>query len=91
MYEAENEILGKINHRLETEVNRLQARVDTQEVALAALRETITQKAEVSRLLEEFRREEQERRTEHQTLLVLLKDILGQLKNARGRAGEIGK
>lgn len=84
MYAAENEILGKINHRLESEVNRLHAKVDTQEVAITSLKEAVTQRAEVARLMEEFHREEIERRDEHQAIVVLLKDILAQMKHNRG-------
>lgn len=84
MYEAENAILGKINARLEAEVNRLQAKVDTQEVALASLKEAVTQRAEVARLMDEFRKEEIQRREEHQALMVLLKDILSTLRTGRG-------
>jgi hypothetical protein len=92
MYAAENEIMGKINHRLENEVTRLQSKVDTQEVALSSLREAVTQRAEVSRLMEELHKEERHRREEHEAVIVLLKDILGQLKNARGGAPrEIGR
>jgi predicted transcriptional regulator len=87
MYEAENEILGKINTRLENEVKRLQIKVDTQEAALVALRESVTQRAEVQRLAESIHREETSRREEHQILMTLLKDILAQMKNNRGAIG----
>ena len=87
LYQSENEVLGKMNHRLESEVTRLNSKVDTQAAALAALQETVTQRAEVARLAEEIRKEEQVRREEHGTFLMLLKDILAQLKSKRGEIG----
>lgn len=87
LYQAENEVMGKMNHRLEGEVNRLQTKVDTQGSALQALQETVTQRAEVAKLMAEVRRNEELRRQEHGSHMMLLKDILAQLKGQRGAIG----
>lgn len=87
LYQAENGVMGKMNSRLESEVARLQTKVDAQAASMAALQETVTQRAEVSKLMDDIRRNETERREEHGVHMVLLKDILAQLKSQRGAIG----
>lgn len=87
LYQAENEVMGKMNHRLESEVARLQTKVDTQQASMQALQETVTQRADVAQLMTEIRKAENERREEHGVHMTLLKDILAQMKNARGAIG----
>lgn len=87
LYQAENEVMGKMNHRLESEVTRLQTKVDTQASSLQALQETVTQRADVQQLMSEMRVAERERREEHEAQMMLLKDVVAQLKARRGEIG----
>lgn len=87
LYQAESEVQGKINHRLEQEVTRLVTKLDAQTVAFQALQDTVTQRAEVGQLRDELKRSEEQWRVEHQAHTVLLKDILAQLKHQRGAIG----
>lgn len=87
LYQAENEVMGKMNARLEQETLRLQSKVDTQQASLQALQEAVTQRAEVAKLMAEIKAAEKERRDEHQAHQMLMRDILAQLKHRRGEIG----
>jgi hypothetical protein len=87
LYARENEALGKALARQEAENARLMAKVDTLANTNAVLQETVSGAAAVRELALEIRREEALRREEHQTALVLLKDIIAEMRQARGAIG----
>lgn len=86
LYEKENRALGQANSRLENEVLRLQTKVDALTQANIVLQETVSGAEAVKALRIDMVREEQSRRDEHGAMMMLMKDLIAQL---RGRRGEI--
>lgn len=87
LYEKENTILGKALARAETEVGRLQAKTDTLQNTVTVLEGTVSGSEAVKKLAAEIAAEEGKRREEHQTMMVLLKDIIAELRQSRGAIG----
>lgn len=87
IYEKENQALGKALSRQEQENVRLQTKVDALANANAVLQETVSGTIAIKELAKEITREETERRNEHQTQMILLKDIIAELRQSRGEIG----
>lgn len=87
LFERENDALTKALTRQETENLRLQTKVDALANANAVLQETVSGTLAVKELAKEIQREEAARREEHQTALVLLKDIIAEIRQSRGAIG----
>jgi hypothetical protein len=87
LFEKENDALTKALARQESENLRLQTKVDALANANAVLQETVSGTLAVKELAKEIQREEGQRREEHQTQIVLLKDIIAELRQARGALG----
>jgi hypothetical protein len=88
LLETENTALSKSVTRQQADLTLLQDRVGQLEQANNVLKNIVTGRSEIEALSAHVKAEEQSRREEHQTMLVLLKDLIAQFRNARG---EIGK
>lgn len=84
LYEKENHALAQALQRQETENLRLQQKVDALAQANSVLQETVSGTMAVKELRVEMAREEGMRREEHQTQIALLKDLIAQVRQARG-------
>jgi len=87
LFAKENDALTKALTRQESENLRLQTKVDALANANAVLQETVSGTLAVKELAKEIAREEAQRREEHAAALVLLKDIIAELRQARGAIG----
>lgn len=75
---------GVLIAQLEEQVRQARSECDAEKRRSETYRESLTQRAAVDHLSEVVIREEQIRRTEHETQMVLLKDVIAQLKGMRG-------
>jgi hypothetical protein len=73
--------------QLESELSKVRVDLATSEQRSEAYRESLTQRAAVDHLSELIVKEEQFRRVEHETQIMLLKDVVAQLKGLRGTLG----
>jgi hypothetical protein len=82
-----------INHQnlamtqLEGELSRCRTDLTAAVQQATTYRESLTQRAAVDHLAEIVVKEEQTRRLEHETQIMLLKDVVAQLKGMRGSIG----
>jgi hypothetical protein len=70
--------------QLEEQIVHLRQECDAEKRRSETYRESLTQKAAVEHLSEVVIREEQIRRQEHEAQLMLLKDMIAQMKRGRG-------
>jgi hypothetical protein len=84
LYERENDALTKALLRQEAEATRLATKVETLTNTNAVLQETVSGAAAVRTLAVEIQREEAARREEHKAMMMLLKDIIAEIRQARG-------
>jgi hypothetical protein len=102
LYKLENEALGKSVSRLQADQAVQSERITVLENENRVLRDVVTGKTAIEHLTGEVLRTEAQRREEHAAMMVLLRDLLGQIKDmwaqlgtrARGRkpgTGEIGR
>ena len=91
--DREQAMLTRANARLEGEVTRLQSKTDTLTQHNQVLQEMVTNAAAVKSLAEDIAREERMRREEHQAQLTLIKDLLAEMRRARGipEGGALGR
>ena len=87
IYERENDALTKALARQDQENLRLQQKVDALSQANSVLQQTVSGTMAVKELAKEIAREEALRREEHQTMQILLKDLIAAFRNARGEIG----
>lgn len=87
LYEKENRALAQALQRQEQESLRLQQKVDALSQANSVLQQTVSGTMAVKELAKEIAREETARREEHATFLVLVKDLIAQVRQARGEIG----
>jgi len=87
LYARENDALTKALNRQETENLRLQTKVDALANANSVLQETVSGTLAIKELSKEIAREEAQRREEHQMQMMLLKDIIAELRQSRGTIG----
>lgn len=87
LYERENEALGKALQRQEQENIRLQQKVDGLAQANQVLQQTVSGTMAVKELAKEIQREEALRREEHAAHTILLKDLIAQIRQSRGKIG----
>lgn len=87
LYEKENKALAQALGRQETENIRLQQKVDALGQANGVLQQTVSGTMAVKELAKEIAREEAARRAEHETQLVLLKDLIAVIRQNRGELG----
>ncbi len=87
LYEKENKALGQALSRQEQENARLLAKVESLAQANAVLQETVSGTTAVRQLAKEIADEEHKRQEEHQTMMVLLKDVIAELRQSRGAIG----
>lgn len=80
-------MVNKSNQRFEAENLRLTSKLDTLTQANAVLQETVSGAAAVRALAEDIAHEERARRDEHQTQIILLKDIIAEIRQSRGAIG----
>jgi len=71
----------------EGELSKMRTDLATEKQRSETYRESLTQRAAVDHLSEIVIREEQVRRQEHEAQVMLLKDVLAQLKQQRGMLG----
>lgn len=87
LYQKENEALGKALARQEQENNRLLSKYEEIGQANLILQQTVSGAEEVKKLAKEIANEEKKRQEEHATMMVLLKDVIAELRQARGAIG----
>jgi|SRR5690349_1113922 len=86
--EVDQHIINNQNlllQQLESELSKLRTELSTERQRAETYRDSLTQKAAVDHLSELVIREEKVRHEEHEMQVMLLKDILAQLKHARGQ------
>lgn len=87
LYERENEALTKALQRQEAETAKLMAKVETLTTTNHVLQETVSGAAAVQTLAVEIRREESARREEHQSMNMLLRDLVAVVRDL-GQGGD---
>jgi len=87
LYEKENKALGQALARQEQESARLLAKVETLTQANTVLQETVSGTEAVRKLALELASEEKKRQEEHATMMILLKDVIAELRQSRGALG----
>lgn len=100
LYKLENEALGKSVARLQADQLLQSERITTLENENHVLKDVVTGKAAIEHLSEEVLKAEKMRSEEHAAMMILLRDLLAQLKGMWGLlgrgsrdpgSGEIGK
>lgn len=84
LYEKENKALGLALDRSERRVVQLELAIEKAVERAAVLEQTVSGVDEVKKLRAEIGVHEQKRREEHDTMMMLLKDIIAQWRNKRG-------
>jgi predicted RNase H-like nuclease (RuvC/YqgF family) len=87
LYERENKALGQALNRQEQENARLLTKIEALVNSNAVLQETVSGTKAVRELAKEIADEERKRQEEHQTMQILLKDIIAELRQSRGALG----
>jgi len=87
LYEKENKALGQALARQEQESARLLTKVEALANANAVLQETVSGTSAVRALAQEIASEEHKRQEEHATMMVLLKDLIAEMRQSRGAIG----
>lgn len=87
LYEKENEALGKALARQEQENTRLVTKNEELLRANLILQQTVSGAEEVKKLAKEIASEETKRQEEHATMMILIKDVIAELRQARGALG----
>jgi hypothetical protein len=91
LYKIENEALGKSVARLREEQDVLGRQVKDLEAQNRVLENVVTGKAAIEHLTTEMMAAEGARREEHATMMVVLRDLLGQLKDIWDMLGRPGR
>jgi hypothetical protein len=87
LYQRENEALGKALARQEQENTRLLTKIESLAQANAVLQETVSGTKAVKQLATEIADDERTRQEEHQTMMILLKDLIAEFRQSRGTIG----
>ena len=87
IYEKENRALGQALQRQEAENQRLVDKYEEIAKANLVLQSTVSGAEEVRKLGAEIVAEERKRQEEHATMTILLKDVIAELRQARGAIG----
>jgi hypothetical protein len=94
LLETENKALGQSVSRQAGDITTLQERVTTLESENKVLRNVVTGKSVIDELAEKVVQEEKDRHDEHESMtfllnsiMTLLKDILGTMRGSRGEIG----
>lgn len=88
--EVDQQIIGNQNlliAQMEEQVRNLRTEFTAEKQRSDTYRESLTQRAAVDHLSEIVIREEQVRRQEHEAQIMLIKDLIAQLKHGRGAIG----
>lgn len=87
LYEKENKALGLALDRSERRVVQLELALEKAVDKAAVLEQTVSGTDEVKKLRMDMAGQEQKRGEEHQSMMVLLKDLIAQFRQTRGEIG----
>lgn len=87
LYEKENKALGLALDRSERRVVQLELALEKAADKASVLEQTVSGSDEVKKLRMDMAAQEQKRGEEHNTMMVLLKDLIAQFRQTRGEIG----